>query len=83
MIVIEFGYTKYIMPKDMAMQMVDILEKAEVYEAKYWNTEERKARGIPSDYTHHVYANEKQYNMQIVSDQMYEMAKLAGKPEGK
>ena len=83
MIVVDLGYRSIVLPREEAFKLAEILEKAEVYEAKYWNTEERKARGIPSDYTHHVYANEKQYNMQIVSDQMYEMAKLAGKPEGK
>ena len=82
MITIEIGYTKFCLPKDKALTMIEILEKAEVYEAKYWNTEKRKERGMGDvDYTYHVYPNEKQFQMQIISDDLYNMAKLAGKPE--
>lgn len=81
MVVIEIGYHKYCLPKEQAFTMIEILEKAEVYEPKYWNTEKRKERGIDVDYTYHVYPNEKQYSMQIISDDLYNMAKLAGKPE--
>lgn len=82
MIVVEIGYTKFVLPRDKALQMVEILEQAEVYETKYWNAERRKERNMgDNDYTYHVYPNEKEYSMKIVSDQHYQMAKLAGKPE--
>ena len=81
MVVIEIGYSKYCLPKEQAFTMIEILEKAEIYEAKYWSTEKRKERGIDVDYTYHVFPNEKQYSMQLISDDLYNMAKLAGKPE--
>ena len=81
MVVIEIGYQKYCLPKEQAFTMIEILEKAQVYEAKYWNPEKRKERGIDVEYTYHVYPNEKQYSMQLISDDLYNMAKLAGKPE--
>ena len=44
------------------------------------DAEKRKERGIESEYTYHVYPNDKQYQMNIVSESHYQMAKLAGKP---
>lgn len=81
MVVIEIGYEHYIFNKEDAMTMIGLLERAERYERKYWNQNERTARGIPSEYTFHVFPSEKQYSMSIVSDDLYQMAKLAGKPE--
>lgn len=81
MVVIEIGYSSVILPRDEALRLVEILEKAERYERKYWNSDERQRLGIENDYTYHVYPNETQYNMQIVTDDMYRLAKLAGKPE--
>jgi hypothetical protein len=81
MIVIDLGWQKYVMPKEQAMKLVEVLEKAEVYEAKYWNADKRRERGIDADYTYHVYPNDKQWTMSIITDDHYRLAKLAGKPE--
>ena len=81
MIVVEIGYQKYVMQKEQAMKLIEVLEKAEVYEAKYWNETKRKEKGIDADYTYHVYPNDKSFSMGIVADDHYRMAKLAGKPE--
>ena len=82
MIVVDLGYRSIVLPREEAFKLAEILEKAEVYEAKYWNAEKRKERGMGDvDYTYHVYPNERQFQMQIISDDMYNMAKLAGKPE--
>ena len=35
MVVIEVGYNKFCLPRDKALQLVEMLEQAEVYEAKY------------------------------------------------
>jgi hypothetical protein len=69
------------MPRDDALKFVEILEKSEVYERKYWSLDKRKEKGMDTDYTYHVYPNEKEYTMRVVTDQHYNMAKLAGKPE--
>ena len=81
MITIDLGYHKYVLPKEEAMKLVEILEKAEMYEAKYWNTDKRREKGIDADYTYHVYPNDKSFNMSIITDDHYRLAKLAGKPE--
>lgn len=81
MVVISIGYDEYVFSREDAMTMIGLLEKAERYEQKYWNKEERAARGITSEYTYHVYPNDKQNNMKIINNDLYQMAKLAGKPE--
>jgi hypothetical protein len=81
MVVIDLGWQKVIMPRESALKMVELLEKSEVYEDKYWSRDEREKKGITEEYTHHVYPNDKHYNMKIITDELYQMAKLAGKPE--
>ena len=81
MVVIDIGWQKIVMNREDAMRFVEILEKAETYENKYWSREEREKRNIDDDYTYHVYPNDKEYQMRIISDSHYQMAKLAGKPE--
>ena len=80
MIVIDLGYRKVVMPKEKAMQLMDCLESAELYEEKYWSEDKRKELGMTETYTYHVYTNESNFSMQIMSDSKYQMAKLAGKP---
>jgi len=79
MIVIDLGYRKVVMPKEKAMLLMDCLESAEIYEERYWSEEDRKALGMTGTYTYHVYPNDTNFSMQIVSDSKYQMAKLAGK----
>lgn len=81
MVVVDLGWKKYIMSKEKAMQLVDCLEHAELYEEKYWSDEKRREMGMTETYTYHVYTNDSNFNMQIISDSKYQMAKLAGKPQ--
>ena len=78
MVVVELGYQSYVLPNKDAIALVDILEKAEVYEHK-WIPKEKRAEG-GDDYTHHVYDNERHLAMKVISESLYRMAKLAGKP---
>lgn len=80
MITIDVGYKSLVMNKEDAMLLIGILERSEVYENKYHSETERKAKGMTEQYTYHIYPNESQYSMKIISDDMYKMAKLAGKP---
>jgi hypothetical protein len=80
MVVVDIGYRKLVMPKEQAMVLVECLQSAEVYEEKYWNDEKRRDRGMETPYTYHVYPNESNFSMYIISHHMYAMAKLAGKP---
>jgi hypothetical protein len=80
MVVVDIGYRKLVMPREQAMLLVECLEKAEVYEEKWWSEEKRKEKGMDNTYTYHVYPNEEGYKMHIISDHLYAVAKLAGKP---
>ena len=80
MVVIELGYTKYVLPREKAMALVECLEHAEIYEQKYWNEEKRQALGMESSYTYHVYPSEQMFSMCVITDSHYQMAQLAGKP---
>lgn len=79
MIVIDIGWNKIVLPREEAIQFVEILEKAEVFEEK-WIDRNDRVEGGP-DHTYHVYPNDKQYAMRLLPTQMYQMAKLAGRPE--
>ena len=83
MVVVDIGYKKYIMPKEKAMQLVEVLESVEVYEEKWWSEDKRKESGMTETYTYHVYPNEVNFSMQIIGDSKYQMARLAGKPQEK
>ena len=80
MIVIDIGWHKLVLDREKALKLVELLESSEVYEDRYLNKEEREKLGTDADYTYHVYPNEKMFNMRIVTDSHYQMAKLAGKP---
>ena len=49
MIVIDLGYRKVVMPKEKAMQLMDCLESAELYEEKYWSEDKRKELGAGTE----------------------------------
>ena len=76
MIAIKIGYNNYVMENEKAVQLLALLESAEVYENKYHRSEE----GRDSFYTHHVYANEDNFTMELIPTAKYQLAKLAGKP---
>ena len=79
MVVIEFGYNTsslVMSPKD-ALVMAEIMQRAEKYEKKY----RPGGGGGDSTYTYHVWTNPDEISMKIISDDVYRMAKLAGKAE--
>ena len=80
MVVVDIGYRKLVLPREQAMLLVECLESAEVFEEKYWNEDKRREKGMDDSYTYHVYPNETNFSMRIISDHLYAMAKLAGKP---
>lgn len=81
MVVVELGYNNYVMSAKDALAMADILERAELYERRWVPTEERVEGGASE--TLHVYPNDREISMRIVSTNLYQMAKLAGKPAEK
>jgi hypothetical protein len=75
-VVIEIGYKKYIVNADEAIKMAAMLSTAEIYETTYQR--DSKGEGITM---HYVYPQEDmRWHMEIMPDNVYRMAKLAGKP---
>ena len=74
--VVSLSYGELVMPTKDAVQLLEILERAEAYSTRY-HTEEEGGN------THHIYPNESSYNARMISEDLYRMAKLAGKPEKK
>ena len=80
MVSVHVNYASYVLPAAKALQLVELLAKAEIYEDVYHS----ELKGSHDDkYTHHVYANDKMANMKLLPDGFYGMCKLAGKPEKK
>lgn len=81
-IVVQIGYRSFILDAEDAAAVVDALSKGEAFEEKYHSAQD----GKPSFYTYHVYERESTstvINLRPVSDEEYQMYKLAGKPESK
>lgn len=78
MVVVDIGWRKLVMTKEAAFQLASCLEGAEIFE-KTWIPQESRTPDGP-EHTYHVYPNEQAFSMEIISDDLYRMAKLAGKP---
>jgi hypothetical protein len=75
-VVIELNYKKYIVNADEAIKMAAILSTAEMYETTY-----QKDHKGETTMMHYVYPQEDmRWHMEIMPDNVYRMAKLAGKP---
>lgn len=76
--IVHLGYTDYILDADKALTVLGLLKDAEVFEEKWKSTED-------GGNTYHVYPQEMgrvdRWKMTLLTDQMYKLAKLAGKPE--
>ena len=80
--ILRLGYLDYILPAEEAVKIMGLLEGAERWESKYHKTTPTQA----AHHTYHVYSEEagaEVKNLELVSESMYRMAKLAGKPEDK
>lgn len=74
--VIQVGYMEYVMDSKDAVAIYDILAKAERYKRVYRNKEE----GGPLFYIWDQDGEDEMRQFSIMSDSLYRMAKLAGKP---
>ena len=71
---IHLGYDEYVLDVGDALKVGELLAKAEKYERVYDN----------SSATHYIYPNEDmEWQLRLLSDEFYRMAKLAGKPPKK
>lgn len=80
MVIISLGYRSVVLSTEDAVRVAEILARAEAFEEKYRTREEKEKSGIDTDYTYHVFPQDQQFNMKIMPDSQYQMAKLAGKP---
>jgi hypothetical protein len=73
-VIVELGYNKYLLDTKEAVDLVEILSKAEVYK-EVWHKEEDGGT------TYHVYEQDRvKSSMSIMPDHLCRMARLAGKP---
>lgn len=72
-VTVDLGYKSYVLDAKDALTLAEIVSKAEMYEEKY--------RGGGEENTHHVYPNDERFTMRVMPESLYNMAKLAGKPE--
>ena len=72
MMVVTLGYSHYVMQTADAVRVLEILEKAERYQHKY-RTKDAS--------THHVWPNDTTFEARMIGNDLYRMARLAGKPE--
>ena len=81
MVAVNVNYASYVLPAHEALQLIDLLAKAEIYESVF----NPDIQGRHDDkYTHHVYAQDKQpASMKMLPDAFYAISKLAGRPEKK
>jgi hypothetical protein len=83
MVILEVGYTKYVLSAKDAVTVMDILNGAEIYQEKY--VSEANSPTGKSHTLHHVYdqgdADMRRISLWAIPDSLYKMAKLAGKPE--
>jgi hypothetical protein len=75
-IVVQVGYKSFVMEGDKALQLLDTLANAEIYESKYRSETEGGT-------TYHIYPQESTsriVEIGYLTDTQYNMYKLAGKP---
>lgn len=74
-VIMSFGYKSYVVDGDKALQIVEMLQGAEQYESKYRSPAEGGT-------THHIYdADLSMVELKFLPTSLYQMYKLAGKPD--
>lgn len=78
-VIINLGYRHVVLDADKALALIGMLEDAEMYESKYHSAVDGKS----SYNTHHIYpmTQDNAFTMQMVTNESYNLYKLAGKPE--
>lgn len=79
MVTVDLGYKKIVLPNDKALELAALLQGAEMYEEVYIPSDKRVSKD--DDHTYHVYPVKEFFALRLLSDSLYQMAKLAGKPE--
>lgn len=72
-VIVRIAYMDFVMPAKAGLEFVELLSKAQRFEKKF-NNETRA-------YTYHIYPDDTEHTLTIINDDVYNVAKLAGKPE--
>lgn len=75
--IVRIGYDQYVMDAKDALTIHEILAKAECFKRNYRSKDD----GGPLFYIWEQDAETEPRNIEIMPDNLYRMAKLAGKPE--
>jgi len=75
-VVVAIGYKNYVLDTADAIKVAEALSKAELYDTKYRS----KDKGGTSVHVWEQDENDSTIAMTILSDSLYRMAKLAGRP---
>lgn len=75
--IIQIAYSKYVLEAEDALKIMDVINNAERFEAKWQSKEEGGT-------TFHIWQDDstKLQTLELIPDSLYRMAKLAGKREG-
>ena len=75
--IIQLGYNQYVVDAQDALKVYEIINKAERYRSQYRSREDGGT-------VHYVWPQDDQddiKDIRIISDSLYQIAKMAGKPE--
>ena len=77
-VIVNMGWNKeFVMDADKALTLLDLLENAEMYTEKYRSLEQGGS-------TFHIFPQDTLLcDVRVLSNNFYNLAKLAGKPEDK
>lgn len=80
-VVIRIGHRELVVTPAAALAVIEAVASAEIYEAKWHRGEGAES----SYYTHHIYpqAFTDKMSLEVITDEMYRMAKMAGVPTEK
>lgn len=80
-VVIRVGHRELVVTPAAALAVIDAVASAEIYESKWHRGE--GAEG--SYYTHHIYPQSftDKMSLEVLTDELYRMAKMAGAPVDK
>jgi len=78
-VIMNLGYRSIVVDADKALTIAELLQDAETYQSKYHSAQ----NGNPSYNTFHIYPVEAEngFTMQLITNEAYNLYKLAGKPE--
>ncbi len=78
-VIMNWGYKQIVVDADKAVAIAEMICGAEMFESKYHS----KTESSPSHQTYHIYpmAHSDNLEMRVITNEQYQMYRLAGRPE--